>query len=67
MPYVSSDGNYGGDDPIIFDHSELTSTQWANLEEMSDLDRFEYVFAILNSDDEATRELEDAYDLDWTV
>ena len=67
MAYVSSDGNYGGDDALNFEASDLTPTQWGNLEEISDSERYDYVFAILNNDEEDIQGIEDAYDLPHSV
>lgn len=68
MAYVSSDGNYGSDDALMFDYSDLTPQQWSNLGEVSDSDRYEYVFLIMNNEaDEVIRDFEDSYDLPNTV
>lgn len=68
MAYVSTDGNYGGDDEVlVFDYSELTVAQWENLGQITDSERHDYAFAILNNDEEAIRELEEAYELEPTL
>lgn len=51
MAYVSEYGNYGEDEVIIFDRSELTSEQWSLLEQLGDNDKFDYVAAVLNGED----------------
>ena len=67
MAYVSSDGNYGSDDALMFEHSDLTAEQWNNLSDIGDNERLEYVSAILGNEEETIRELEEAYDLEPTV
>ncbi len=51
MAYVSEYGNYGNDALIEFDYDELTSEQWAILEQLGDNDKFDYVAAVLNGED----------------
>jgi hypothetical protein len=51
MGYVTADGNYGGDEVLVFPHKLLTEKQWDILGECSDYDRINYVKAILNGDD----------------
>ena len=51
MGYITADGNYGGDEVLVFPHKALTEKQWDLLGECSDYDRIKYVKAILNGDD----------------
>ena len=51
MGYVTADGNYGGDEILVFPHKLLTQKQWDILGECSDYERITYVKAILNGDD----------------
>jgi len=61
MAYVSSDGNWGGDYPIIFEPDDLTTEQWQMLSDMTDSDRYEYVLAIIENDEQAIEEIESQY------
>lgn len=61
MAYVSTDGNYGGEDSLHFDLSELSNEQWETLDNIPDSDRYYYVFAILNGDEETAKEYEEMY------
>lgn len=61
MAYVSSDGNYGGDYPIVFEYEDLTDKQWTMLSDMTDSDRYEYVLAIIEKDTESIESLEAQY------
>jgi hypothetical protein len=49
--YVTTDGNYGGDSLIVFEHNALTQEQWDKLGELSDYDRINYVEAVLSKSD----------------
>lgn len=48
--YVTADGNYGGDDLLIFDRDALTEQQWEELGNLTDSDRIAYVQRILNGE-----------------
>jgi hypothetical protein len=61
MAYVSSDGNYGGDYPIVFEQDDLTAEQWDILTEMHDNDRYEYVLAIIEKDTDTVETIEAQY------
>ena len=49
--YVTADGNYGGDDILIFDRDALTEQQWEELGSQTDSDRIVYIQRILNGED----------------
>jgi hypothetical protein len=49
--YFSEDGNYGGGKVIITDHDAFTDEQMTTLGELSDNDRYDYAFAIVNGQD----------------
>ena len=61
MAYVSSDGNYGGDYPIVFEYEDLTDKQWELMSELGDTDRYEYVLAIIENDTENIASIEAQY------
>lgn len=56
--YVTADGNFGADDVLVFDSSELTDQQWENLSFLSDGDRLGYAEAIIADDPEAVAKYE---------
>lgn len=56
--YVTADGNYGGDDIILFDPNALNDNQWEMLTDMADSDRLVYVKSILDKNDVAVRAIE---------
>lgn len=56
--YVTADGNYGGDEVLVFDPNKLTDMQWEILTDLSDRDRLGYVQAILSGNEERVKELE---------
>jgi len=49
--YVTADGNYGGDELIVFERDALTEKQWDLLGEFNDSSRIDYVHRILNGED----------------
>ena len=53
MAYVSEYGNWGsdGEEILIFKNSDLTESQWENLEYLTDSDKLTYVKAILAGED----------------
>ena len=67
MAWVTNDGEYNGTSSIIeFDYSDLNEQQWSNLEEMADVDRYDYVEAILAGDDDKVRHIElDNFGEEW--
>lgn len=58
MAWVTDDGSYGGGVHLSFEANQLTDDQWTKLGEMSDGDRYEYVYAIINCHDEVVAEIE---------
>lgn len=46
--YFSEDGNYGGGKVIITDHDAFTDEQIELLGTLSDNDRYDYAYAIVN-------------------
>lgn len=67
MAWVTNDGEYNGSSVILeFKFDQLTENQWHNLEEMSDVDRYEYVSAILADNDDLVRSIEmDNFGEEW--
>jgi hypothetical protein len=67
MAWVTNDGEYNGSSLVLaFDVDDLTQKQWENLEDMADVDRYEYVEAILNEDDDKVRHIEmDNFGQEW--
>jgi hypothetical protein len=51
MAYVSEYGNYGSEECLVFDTTDLTVEQWERLSELSDWAKLPYVQAILNDED----------------
>jgi len=49
--YVTEHGNWGGDEFLVVDETDLTSKQWRNLEVLHDKDRLPYAKAILAGED----------------
>lgn len=60
MAWVADDGSYGGGAMLAFEPNQLTDDQWTKLSEMSDGDRYEYVYSILNNQDDVIAEIEEA-------
>lgn len=59
MAWVTNDGEYNGSSLVLaFDVDDLTQKQWENLEDMADVDRYDYVEAILAENDETVRLIE---------
>lgn len=56
MAYVSEQGNWGQEEVLVFDESQLTPRQWNTLDELCDSDKLPYVKAIMN--DENTEQWE---------
>lgn len=69
MAWVTNDGEYNGGSNIIeFDYHDLTQEQWTRLEEMADVDRLDYVEAILAEDDDKVRHIEmDNFGEEWGI
>lgn len=59
MAWVTDDGSYGGGVHLSFEPNQLTDDQWTKLSEMSDGDRYEYVAAILDGNEELIAEIEE--------
>ena len=56
--YVTADGNFGADEVLVFDSSELSDKQWENLSFLSDSERLLYAEAIIADDPEAIEKFE---------
>ena len=67
MAWVTNDGEYNGSSVVLeFKFDQLTPNQWHNLEEMADVDRYEYVSAILANNDDLVRSIEmDNFGEEW--
>jgi hypothetical protein len=67
MAWVTNDGEYNGSSVVLeFKFDQLTPNQWNNLEEMADVDRYEYVSAILADNDDLVRQIElDNFGEEW--
>lgn len=67
MAWVTNDGEYNGTSIVLeFDFNALNDQQWSNLEDMSSMDRLEYVEAILAEDDDKVRHIElDNFTEEW--
>jgi hypothetical protein len=67
MAWVTNDGEYNGTSIVLeFDFDSLNEQQWSNLEDMSSMDRLEYVEAILAGDDDKVRHIElDNFTEEW--
>ena len=67
MAWVTNDGEYNGSSVVLeFNFDALTESQWSNLEEMADVDRYEYVSAILANNDDLVRNIEmDNFGEEW--
>jgi hypothetical protein len=67
MAWVTNDGEYNGTSVVLeFDFNDLNEQQWSNLEDMSSLDRLDYVEAILADDDDKVRHIElDNFGEEW--
>lgn len=67
MAWVTNDGEYNGTSLVIeFDFDKLNEQQWSNLEDMSSMDRLDYVEAILAEDDDKVRHIElDNFTEEW--
>ena len=48
MAYVSEYGNYGAEDCLVFETTDVTIAQWDTLEVLPDYEKMSYVYAILN-------------------
>lgn len=59
MAWVTDDGSYGGGVHLSFEANQLTDDQWTKLSEISDNDKYEYVYAIINGLDERVAEIEE--------
>jgi hypothetical protein len=58
--FVTADGDYGVG-VVVFDEDDLTTDQWEDVSNLFELDRYDYVEAILNGDEKtATRLLEES-------
>jgi hypothetical protein len=67
MAWVTNDGEYNGTSIVLeFDFNALNEQQWSNLEDMSSMDRLDYVEAILAEDDSKVRQIElDNFTEEW--
>jgi hypothetical protein len=67
MAWVTNDGEYNGTSIVLeFDFNALNDQQWSNLEDMSSMDRLDYVEAILAGDDDKVRHIElDNFTEEW--
>jgi hypothetical protein len=67
MAWVTNDGEYNGTSIVLeFDFNALNEQQWSNLEDMSSMDRLDYVEAILAEDDSKVRHIElDNFTEEW--
>jgi hypothetical protein len=67
MAWVTNDGEYNGSSVVLeFDFNALNEQQWSNLEDMSSMDRLDYVEAILAGDDDKVRHIElDNFTEEW--
>jgi hypothetical protein len=67
MAWVTNDGEYNGTSIVLeFDFNALNEQQWSNLEDMSSMDRLDYVEAILAEDDAKVRHIElDNFTEEW--
>lgn len=67
MAWVTNDGEYNGSSAVLeFKFDQLNNNQWHNLEEMADVDRYEYVSAILANNDDLVRSIEmDNFGEEW--
>lgn len=67
MAWVTNDGEYNGTSIVLeFDFNDLNEQQWSNLEDMSSMDRLDYVEAILAGDDDKVRHIElDNFTEEW--
>jgi len=67
MAWVTNDGEYNGTSIVLeFDFNALNDQQWSNLEDMSSMDRLDYVEAILAGDDHKVRHIElDNFTEEW--
>jgi hypothetical protein len=67
MAWVTNDGEYNGSSVVLeFDFNALNDQQWSNLEDMSSMDRLDYVEAILAGDDDKVRHIElDNFTEEW--
>ena len=67
MAWVTNDGEYNGTSVVLeFDFNALNEQQWSNLEDMSSMDRLDYVEAILAEDDAKVRHIElDNFTEEW--
>lgn len=50
MAYVSEYGNYGAEDCLTFETSDLTLAQWGTLDTLPDYEKLPYIKAILNNE-----------------
>jgi len=49
--YISEYGNWGADEILVIDQTDLTSEQWNNLDILPDYDKLPYAKAILAGED----------------
>lgn len=59
--YVTDDGTYGTGDILLFHPKMLSTYQWRLVDCMSDNDRYRYVKACLEQNDETIAEIEEWY------
>ena len=61
MAYVSEYGNYGAEEVLVFDPTELTVAQWDTLAEITDSEKLDYVKAIIECQWSVVESIEEQY------
>ena len=51
MSYVSADGNYGGDEILVFPSDLLTEKHWEVVRTLHPSDRLAFIQTVINGDD----------------
>jgi beta-xylosidase len=49
MAWVAEDGSYGTCEVIVFDYEDIDNGQWDELDEMGDVQRYNFVANILKA------------------
>lgn len=49
--WVSEDGSFGSGLVIHFAHESITPEDWETLSQLSDNDRYDFIYALLNGED----------------
>lgn len=61
--FCSRDGSYGdAEEILIFEHGDFSERQWEIIDGLGDYDRYRYVWAVLNDDEEEIAEYEGTND-----